>query len=71
VQDRNRIRARDCGLCQACKRNGRVSVGGPVDHKQPLWDGGDDTDDNKELLCQPCHDAKSAIEAKERARRGM
>ncbi|MEX5744668.1 HNH endonuclease [Massilia sp. X63] len=68
VKDRNRIRARDHGLCQECKRQGKTSLGAAVDHIKPLWDGGDDSDTNKELLCQPCHDAKSAREAKERGR---
>lgn len=68
VRDRERIRARDCGLCQECKRNGKTSIGAAVDHITPLWNKGSDDDSNKELLCQPCHDAKSAREAKERAR---
>ena len=71
VQDRERIRKRDGGLCQQCKRDGKVSIGFPVDHIKPLWDQGSDDDDNKETLCQPCHDAKSAYEARERARRGL
>lgn len=68
VRDRERIRARDCGLCQECKRNGKTSIGVAVDHITPLWNKGSDDDSNKELLCQPCHDAKSAREAKDRAR---
>jgi 5-methylcytosine-specific restriction protein A len=68
VNDRNRIRARDDGLCQECKRQGRTSLGGPVDHKVPLWAGGSDNDDNKELLCVLCHDAKTAREAAQRAK---
>lgn len=67
VKDRNRIRERDCGLCQSCKQQGRVSLGAVVDHKQPLWAGGSDEDDNKWLLCHPCHDAKTAQEAGQRA----
>jgi 5-methylcytosine-specific restriction endonuclease McrA len=48
-----------------------VSVGTVVDHIVPLWKGGSDADSNKELLCQaPCHDAKTAREAAERARDG-
>jgi 5-methylcytosine-specific restriction endonuclease McrA len=43
-------------------------VGVAVDHKTPLWMGGSDEDSNKELLCQPCHDAKTAREAAARAR---
>jgi 5-methylcytosine-specific restriction protein A len=68
VKDRQRIRERDQYLCQECKRNGRVSVGRVVDHKIPLWAGGTDDDWNKELLCNPCHDAKTAKEAAERAK---
>lgn len=67
VMDRKRIRARDCGLCQECKRQGRTTAGYPVDHIIALADGGTDDDDNKETLCQPCHDAKSAREARQRA----
>jgi len=67
VQDRERVRKRDCGLCQQCHRAGKVSVGVAVDHIVPLWKGGSDEDANKELLCQPCHDVKTAREAKERA----
>ena len=67
VKDRERIRKRDCGLCQECKRNGKTTIGHPVDHIKPLCDGGSDDDSNKETLCQPCHDAKSAREARQRA----
>ncbi len=68
VQDRERIRKRDCGLCQECLRQGLTSVGSDVDHKIPLWKGGSDDDDNKELLCITHHKEKSAREAKDRAR---
>jgi len=69
VRDRERIRARDCGLCQECKRQGKTTMGAAVDHTVPLWKGGSDADHNKELLCTPCHDAKTAREAAERSRR--
>jgi 5-methylcytosine-specific restriction protein A len=68
VLDRRRIRARDCDLCQECKRQGRTTIGYPVDHIVALADGGTDDDSNKETLCVPCHDAKSAREARQRAR---
>lgn len=71
VKDRHRIRERDCGLCQECLRSNHASIGVAVDHVKPLWDQGSDEDSNKELLCQPCHDAKTKREAKERARRGL
>jgi len=62
VRDRDRIRKRDCGLCQNCGHLGSV-----VDHKKPLWAGGSDEDDNKWVLCPVCHDAKSKVEAAQRA----
>lgn len=70
VNDRNRIRERDCGLCQACRRNGKTSVGREVDHIVPLWAGGSDEDANKELLCEPHHREKTAREAAERGAGG-
>jgi 5-methylcytosine-specific restriction endonuclease McrA len=70
VRDRNRIQARDCGLCQECKRNGRTTLGSQVDQVFPLWKKGSNDDSNKEVLCVPCHDAKPAREAAERARGG-
>ncbi len=69
VRDRAKIRARDMGQCQECKRQGRSQLGHVVDHKTPLHMGGDDLDSNKELLCNECHDAKSAREAGARAGR--
>lgn len=67
VRDRVRIKQRDCGLCQECRRNGMGRPGHVVDHITPLWNGGSDDESNKELLCHTCHDAKTAIEAAERA----
>jgi len=68
VKDRNAIKARDCGLCQRCKRAGKTTVGSVVDHIVPLWQGGSDEDSNKELLCDPCHDTKTTAEATQRAK---
>lgn len=68
VKDRASIRQRDQGLCQECLREGWPRPGHVVDHIVPLWMGGSDHDSNKELLCDPCHDAKTAREAGERAR---
>lgn len=71
VADRERIRRRDCGLCQACLARGLTTLGAAVDHKVPLWAGGSDDDSNKWLLCTPCHDAKTAAEARQRAAGGL
>ena len=70
VKDRERIRARDAGQCQQCKREDRqhIRIGTEVDHIKPLWKGGSDDDDNKELLCDEHHKAKSKRETVERAR---
>lgn len=62
MRDRERIRTRDKGLCQACLEAGRVTLGTQVDHKVPLSAGGSDADDNKWLLCDACHKAKSRAE---------
>jgi 5-methylcytosine-specific restriction endonuclease McrA len=71
VRDRNRIRARAGGLCQACAAKGITTLGAAVDHKVPLWARGSDHESNKWLLCQPCHDAKTAEEARQRAAGGL
>ncbi|MCY0389139.1 HNH endonuclease [Robbsia sp. Bb-Pol-6] len=61
-----RVRAailrRDCGICQACRRAGRVSEATDVDHITPKAGGGTDDEDNLEALCRPCHRAKTARE---------
>jgi 5-methylcytosine-specific restriction protein A len=71
VKDRNAIKARDHGLCQSCKRKGKLGVPSDVvDHITPLHLGGSDESSNKECLCNECHDAKTAREATGRARGG-
>lgn len=70
VRDRARIKARDCGICQECRRNGMGRPGSVVDHIIPLWEEGTDDDSNKELLCIPHHDAKTKVEAGRRASAG-
>lgn len=57
---RSRIIFRDCGLCQECKRNGKITIGAEVDHIQQLADGGSNEDENLELLCRDCHADKTA-----------
>lgn len=67
MEIRNRIFRRDNGLCQECKREGRLKLASVIDHIKPLWAGGKDDDANLQSLCKPCHDAKSAKEAADRA----
>jgi 5-methylcytosine-specific restriction protein A len=60
----------DHPLCAHCEAAGRVTAATVPDHVVPLWNGGADTEANLQSLCSPCHDAKTAGEAAERARGG-
>lgn len=53
-----------------CAHCGRVWVPSrdQVDHRVGLEQGGSNDDSNLQLLCVECHEAKTASEAKERAR---
>lgn len=56
-------------LCKHCEALGLVALAVEVDHVRPLWSGSDlDTEDNLQSLCKPCHAAKTASEASERAK---
>lgn len=52
--------------CAGC---GCVWVSGrdQMDHKVPLEQGGSNDDDNLQPLCNDCHQAKTAAEARARA----
>ena len=52
-------------FCRACLALGRRVASDVVDHKVPLAWGGSDDRANKQGLCAPCHDAKSAAERAE------
>jgi 5-methylcytosine-specific restriction protein A len=52
--------------CEECARNGIVTPARVIDHIAPLWAGGSESANNRQSLCIRCHDAKSAIETKER-----
>ena len=58
-------------LCAECERQGRTTLAQVLDHIIPLWAGGQESAANRQGLCTPCHDAKSAVEAAERASMGM
>lgn len=60
---RKRILVRDCGLCQPCKRLGRLTLANIVDHIINKAAGGTDDDENLQLICKPCHTAKTTTEA--------
>jgi 5-methylcytosine-specific restriction enzyme A len=56
---RAQILARD-PVCKSCNR----AASQQVDHIKPLAQGGDDSYANLQGLCIPCHQAKTASEAK-------
>lgn len=64
VAIRARILSRDSGLCQPCKRAGRVTIATEVDHIIPKSQGGTDDDDNLQTICSPCHKTKTGSERK-------
>lgn len=55
---------RDKGLCQVCLAAGKYRPAKAVDHITPKSQGGTDEVGNLQSICQVCHDAKSAAEAK-------
>lgn len=56
-------------LCRLCLARGISRASERVDHIRPLAWGGSDARANKQGLCKPCHDEKSAAErAEARAR---
>lgn len=59
---RNTVRKRDKWLCQECLRKGIVTKGSDVDHILNKARGGTDAMNNLELLCKPCHKAKTIRE---------
>lgn len=65
---RKRILARDKHLCQACLRAGRITAGNHVDHIKPKAKGGTDEEGNLEVLCRPCHEAKTTRDSGRRVR---
>jgi 5-methylcytosine-specific restriction protein A len=60
---RERIALRAGYQCEIC---GRVTVHGVVDHKVPLFQGGAESDENRQWLCHVCHGKKSQAEEKQR-----
>lgn len=47
-------------LCVRCDRDGRTNLATQLDHIKPLFKGGEDTDANRQGLCDACHEAKTA-----------
>ncbi len=68
-----RIRARllrGQPLCVRCLEAGIVKGATQIDHKIPLFRGGEDTDENKQPLCGECHAEKTITERGDKLRLG-
>jgi 5-methylcytosine-specific restriction protein A len=63
MRTRDQIMQRDFGICQACKRIGRIHPASEIDHITPLHLGGTDEQSNLQALCYKCHEAKSKAES--------
>ena len=57
-------------LCVMCKAKGKVKLAVEVDHIIALVNGGEDSHSNRQALCTPCHQVKTAQDCgyKERAK---
>lgn len=62
---------RQDGRCGNCNQRLETKGGKPVcvdEHLNPLWRGGSNALDNRELWCVPCTKPKTAQEARERTK---
>jgi 5-methylcytosine-specific restriction protein A len=50
-------------FCRECLKHGLYVASDVVDHIVNLAAGGSDERENKQGLCNPCHDAKTKAEA--------
>jgi len=57
-------------LCVHCLERGLTTAATQIDHRRPLWDGGQDVESNRQGLCDDCHAEKTADESRRRARLG-
>jgi 5-methylcytosine-specific restriction protein A len=62
---------REKPLCAMCEASGRVTAATVRDHIVPLAEGGLESEDNVQGLCEPCHRAKTATEAARGKRRAL
>jgi len=51
-------------MCRVCASKGLLALAVIRDHIIPLAEGGEDTDENTQPLCQACSDGKTAEEAR-------
>nr|MBF0682533.1 HNH endonuclease [Pseudomonas sp.] len=55
---RLRIWSRD-PHCAMCRKLVEYPAGFELDHRVPLFKGGEDSDENMQVLCAPCHGKKT------------
>lgn len=67
MQTRERIQVEQGSRCQKCGRLWMPELD-QVDHSIPREQGGTDADENLQLLCDDCHEAKTKTEAQSRAK---
>lgn len=67
---RDQVMRRDNGLCQPHRKQGDTVAGTQVDHITPKAEGGTDHPTNLQVICDQCHEAKTAHEIRERAKGG-
>ena len=58
-------------ICATCIRQGLVGYGDELEHIVPLWQGGSESDSNREWICTNHHQIKTAAEAKQRVGGGI
>jgi 5-methylcytosine-specific restriction protein A len=58
---RSRILAHE-PLCRPCAAAGRTTEATQIDHIVPLFKGGSDTADNRQPICDACHQAKTDVD---------
>lgn len=61
---RDAVMKRDQHLCQACRRDGRLTLATQVDHILAKARGGTDDQANLEAICGPHHEIKTRAEAR-------
>lgn len=68
---RDRILTRDQGMCRCaeCIRTGDTRAAHQVDHRRPLWEGGQEADGNRYAIAIGCHQLKTACEQRRRTGR--
>lgn len=59
MQARRERKRREDPLCKRCRERGIVRPWTQLDHTVALVNGGEDTDENTQGLCDECHEAKT------------